>query len=278
MQFKTWLKHSIVTLQKAGVATSRLDCLVLAEDMIGQDRSYLLAHPEYLLAPELIDALTQQLERRARHEPLAYIRGKSEFYGREFLINKAVLEPRPESETMITLLKQLVNSRQLTANSPLAIADVGTGSGAIGITAALEIPNLQVFLLDIDEGCLKIAGSNAGRHSVKIQLLQGDLLSPLLSTVNRQLSAILANLPYVPNGFTINEAAKYEPRLAIFGGVDGLDLYRKLFRQISKLPRRPEFVLTESLPAQHAELLQIAKSNDYDLQDSEDFIQTFIKI
>lgn len=235
---------------------------------MNKDRAYLLAHPEMALPATALKKLNSQVDRRTRHEPLAHIRGKTEFYGREFLINKHVLEPRPESEAMIELLKKLTST-------PRHIADVGTGSGCLAITAKLEIPEADVVAIDIDEKCLDVARKNALKHDTNIKFLQGDLLGPLLSTVYSLPPTLLCNLPYVPDSFTINQAAMNEPRHAIFGGPDGLDLYRRLFAQTAKLSQKPKYILTESLPLQHKELSKIAESANYKLQKTEDFIQFF---
>jgi|GEM_PF-184348 methylase of polypeptide subunit release factors len=112
MKLDELLQQSTNRLARADVPTPRLDCLVLLEDLTAKNRSWLLAHPEFELGSSVIGVLSKQIERRAKHEPLAYIRGKSEFYGREFIVNHHTLQPRPETETMIDLLKQVVTSHQ----------------------------------------------------------------------------------------------------------------------------------------------------------------------
>jgi release factor glutamine methyltransferase len=267
-----WLKQAANTLENAGIGTSRLDVLVLLEDELQRDRAWILAHPEQPILAELLKKLNKNLARRAAHEPLAYIRGFTEFYGRKFRVNKHVLEPRPESETIIELLKQLVDSKLLTVDSK--IADIGTGSGAIGITAALELHNHNIDLYDIDASCLAVARHNCALHELHLHCHKRDLLN----RPARPYDVLLANLPYVPDRWKINEAAAMEPRIAIFGGQDGLDLYRRLFEQIKKLPTRPEYVFTESLPPQHAKLAAIAKKAGYKLLKSQDFIQLYEKL
>lgn len=264
MKIKEWLVESEKLLLKSGVATARLDCLVLLEDLLGKDRAHLLAHPEIELTGEQEKVLNEQIERRAKHEPLAYIRGKTEFYGREFIVNAHTLEPRPETETMIDMLKQL------DLEEP-TVCDVGTGSGAIAITAAFELPKAKVYACDISDECLHTAAQNNRKHQSSVTIYKSNLLEASQTRCN----VLLCNLPYVPDSHTINKAAMFEPRLAIFGGVDGLDLYRELFSQISELEEKPQYILTESLPFQHEELALIAKMHDYSLQKTEDFIQLF---
>ena len=270
-------------LQAAGVATGRLDALVLLEDALGVERAQLLAHPETAVPADIQNVLKSQLERRTRHEPLAYVRGRTEFYGREFIVSPAVLEPRPESETMIDLLKKHVSEdSSLRSNddeaSLLTIVDVGTGSGALAITAKSELPEATVLGVDVDQRCLEIAKRNAKMHDVKITLATSDLLSSLTLPEESSGLVLLCNLPYVPDEHTINAAALHEPRIAIFGGPDGLDLYRKLFRQLENVRNRPLLILSESLPPQHEALRTFAGNHDFEQIDEDDFIQAFERV
>lgn len=252
-------------LENAGIGSARLDALILLEDLLNKDRSWVLAHPEYQIPKSLLRKLDRRLERRAAHVPLAYIRGFTEFYGRQFKVNRHVLEPRPESETMIDLL--------LGLDLPIrpAIADIGTGNGALGITAALEIPGSRVDLYEISSGALAVAKHNTHLHELRLHARKMNLLSRPL----RPYDALLCNLPYVPDHWEINKAALAEPKIAIFGGKDGLDLYRKLFKQLERFTWKPKFVLTEALPPQHEALAAIAAGHGFSLYSSQDFIQVF---
>lgn len=258
-----WIAENTTYLHAADIQTAKLDVLVLLEDVLNKNRAQLLAHPELRITPEQERILGQLLERRAKHEPLAYIRGKSEFYGREFIVNNHVLQPRPESETMIDMLKKLQIRRP-------KIADIGTGSGALAVTAKLEIPSSDVCATDIDSNCITLAKKNTHRHDAEVKFIQTNLLDDL-----KHQDILLCNLPYVPDKFPINKSAEFEPRLALFGGADGLDLYRKLFEQIENMDMKPVFVLTESLPLQHEELAKIAQKHGYKLQKEQDFVQLF---
>lgn len=275
-----WLRIATAKLQRAGIGTARLDSLVLLEDITGLDRAKLLAEPDLELSASQQAKLKKLLNRRATHEPLAYVRGQTEFYGRKFILSPAVLEPRPESETMIDCLKALPVFQASAAGPgpktgkpgrPVRLADVGTGSGALGITAKLELPDIEVQLLDIDSEALKIAKINVDKFTLKISSLKTDLLSG--SSCDYDI--LLANLPYVPDDYQINQAAAREPRLAIFGGPDGLDLYRKLFHQLKNLAVEPLYILTEALPPQHAALRRLAGQAGYRLRRADDFIQVF---
>jgi release factor glutamine methyltransferase len=275
-----WLKQATKQLERQKVSTARLDALVLLEDQLGKDRAYLLAHPELKISVRDQDELTNLLSRRAEHEPLSYIRGHSEFYGREFVITSDVLEPRPESETMIDMVKELVDSQSasdlLAHNSTnkaskLRIADVGCGSGALGITAKLELSNVEVDLLEIDPSAIEVAKINVDKFTLNISVLESDLLAQ--SPQNYHI--LLCNLPYVPDEHPINKAAEYEPVLAIFAGFDGLYQYRRLFSQAAKLASQPLYILSEAFPPQHKQLKVEAAKQGYKLRQTVDFVQLY---
>jgi release factor glutamine methyltransferase len=265
MDIGTWLQLATQKLHQAGIETARLDCLVLLEDILNKNRTQLLAHPEITPTKNQFTVLNKYIVRRSHHEPLAYIRGKTEFYGRMFVVNKYVLEPRPESETMIELLKSTA-----LPDYP-RIADIGTGSGALGITAKLELPNARVDLIEINRAALNVAKKNVNMFSISTNLIQNDLLSNL----GIQYDIILANLPYVPDNFHINPSAQAEPRIAIFGGPDGLNVYRRLFGQIAEFDHKPSYIFTEALPPQHEILATIAEAAGFKVVRTDDFIQQF---
>lgn len=264
MKNSEWLSWATEQLHKNDISTARLDALVLLEDVSEKDRSWLIAHPEFEVTEQQLDTLSTYITRRSLHEPLAFIRKKTEFYGRDFYVNGDTLEPRPESEMMIELLAGL------ELENPV-IVDVGTGSGALAITAQLELPKAQVSATEIDEKAIKVAIQNIENYKLRIEVIKTDLLKDVFTKTD----VILANLPYVPNGYDINQAAQHEPKIAIFGGTDGLDLYRKMFNQLSKKSWKATYILTESLPFQHDELSNIARAASYQQIDEADFIQVF---
>ncbi len=300
MTIETWLREATRELTTNGITTARLDCLVVLEDETGNDRAWLLSHSEYELQGSEIENLSTKIAQRTKHVPLAYIRGTAEFYGRDFAVNAHTLVPRPETETIIELLKTLPSRHseldsesrgesngtlkqvQGDANASVqdddkwTLVDIGTGSGAIAITAKLEFPEANVIATDIDSNCLDVAKQNAQNLDADITFLQGDLLQPLRTIpLSDYPTTLLCNLPYVPDNFQINTAATHEPRHALFGGEDGLNLYRKLFTEVSNLSRQPQYILTESLPPQHEALAAIAKAAGYSLAKTDDFIQLF---
>ena len=265
MQSSKFIDNATKRLQAAGIGTARLDVLVVLEDVLGVGRANLLAHPEDIIPPPQITILNTFIVQREHHIPLAYIRGRAAFFGRNFAVNNHVLVPRPETEAMIETLKNL----ELPAG--ISIADIGTGSGCIGITVALEIPGATVYLYDIDQPALDVATANALALNASVQIRKQDLLADMTQDVD----VICANLPYVPDEYAINDAAKHEPKLALFAGTDGLDLYRTLWSQIKALSQHPRYVLTESLLEQHEALAGLAKEAGYIPASTDGLVQLF---
>jgi release factor glutamine methyltransferase len=271
MTIGEWVTQTVEALHGSGITTARLDVLVLLADELQLDKSWILAHPEHILQIEQLEKLSTKIVQRANHTPLAYIRGHAEFYGRDFMVNEHVLVPRPESESMVELLKELkLDDRRST------IIDVGTGSGCLAITAKFELPLAQLYAIDIDENCIEITKQNANRLGADISALRGDLLGSFPPIdFNLQPLVILANLPYVPNDYPINKAAKHEPKLALFSGKDGLDHYQRLFTEARLLPNLPEIIITEALSTQHDELARIAKRSGFVLNSQVGLAQLF---
>jgi release factor glutamine methyltransferase len=167
------------------------------------------------------------VERRLAGEPTAYITNHREFYGLDFYVDSRVLIPRPESELLVD---EAIKSSVKGARS---FADIGTGSGAIAISLAVNVPQVHIFAVDISPDALAVAQENCRKHGVhdRIDLLQGDLLEPLPGMVD----VVLANLPYVKQiDLPAVNTNGYEPRLALDGGSDGLITIRRLIRQITR--------------------------------------------
>lgn len=254
-------------LKDAGIQTARLDCLVLLSDILEVDKANILAHPDQQLTEAQQRILEQHIADRVQHIPLAYIRGRAMFYGREFAVSPAVLVPRPETESIITLLLGL------TPPSKPRIADIGCGSGCIGITIALELPGAAVDLYDIDDAARVVASQNAATLKANVGIAKSDLLRD----ISKDYDVILANLPYVPDNFPINEAAGHEPDIALFSGIDGLDHYRAFWTQVQSLESHPAYIITESLPSQHHANAMLARHAGFILEKNDGFAQLFVR-
>jgi release factor glutamine methyltransferase len=234
------LWEAIRRLKAAGVDSPRLDGEVLLGHLLGVSRAALLTHPERSLSPSEEETYYELIRRRARREPLPYLTGHCEFYGLDFLVNPHVLIPRPETELLVE--EALIFARALPG---LALADVGAGSGAVAVALAVHLPGAIIYAIDISREALAMTGENARRHGVeeRIRLLAGDLLDPL----PRPVHLIAANPPYLSAAdleAAPPEVSRYEPRVALDGGVDGLGTIRRLLERAGKalLPSGALFV------------------------------------
>jgi release factor glutamine methyltransferase len=206
-------------LEDSGLEEARLEAEILLRHTLGISRVQLHLELERELHPNKETAYFQTLKHRLEGVPSAYITGEKEFYGRTFQVDKRVLIPRPETEHLIEKALRIARNYE----SPY-IADIGTGSGAIAITLALELKDAYVYATDISAEALEVARNNAAEYRLEKRLMfyRGDLLESLPEMVD----ILTANLPYVPT--TEAKLLKGEPLLALDGGADGLDIYRRL--------------------------------------------------
>lgn len=200
-----------------------LEAQVLAAHILNHPKSWIVAHPETNLDSQQAIQMDLLLERLSSGEPLPYLLRHQEFYGLDFMVNDAVLIPRPETELLV---EEAIHWLQLHPDKRLA-ADVGSGSGCIAICLAHHIPDLTLVASDLSRPALEVAQFNIMNHALngQISLVQCELLEPLAAGFD----LICANLPYIPSGQLEDLAvSKYEPRIALDGGRNGLALIRPL--------------------------------------------------
>ena len=263
------IASSSAELTKAGLSSARLDSLVLLAHVIGHEKTWLLTHPEAMVAPKQIADFELHITRRAENFPVAYLVEHKEFYGRDFKITPDVLVPRPETEDMVEQVLGLGSE-----NETVRVIDIGTGSGIIAITLAVERPKWDITATDVSKQALKVALSNARLHNVQTRITCAN--QDLLAKDDRPYDIVVANLPYVPDTMKGKPDIAHEPQLALFAGPDGLELYRVLFARLSGRTQRPLHIFTEALTAQHSELTKLAIAAGYKPAASQGLIQHFI--
>jgi release factor glutamine methyltransferase len=210
------LDAAVDGLRAAGVEDPRLDAEVLLAEAVGCDRAALVANPEAELAPAASRAFGEMVRRRLRREPVAYIIGRRGFRNLELAVDRRVLIPRPETELLVELALE---------RGPANVLDVGTGSGAIALAVADELPGCAVSATDTSSAALEVAGANAARLGLaeRVRFLPGTLPEA------ERFELVLANLPYVAERDWPGlqpEVTEWEPRVALLAGPDGLDAYR----------------------------------------------------
>jgi release factor glutamine methyltransferase len=263
VQLREALRAAVTKLEAAKIEQPRLQAEVLALHVLHCDRAYLFAHPERELTREQQSQYEQLVARRAAGEPLQYITGHQEFWKADFLVTPAVLIPRPETEHLMEAVLELVRGMAPSPHLPeegkcgppgprggalnprLKLIDVGTGSGAIAVTLARELPEAEVHAVDLSPEALKVARRNAERLGAHVHFVQSDLLAAV--TRDASFDFVVSNPPYVAlNDAELQEVVRrHEPPLALFAGEDGLDVIRRLIPQAHEALRPGGWLLME---------------------------------
>ena len=249
------LAAALDRLRASGSESARLDAELLMAHALGVERTTVLAHPEGAVGPEAAARLLDGVARRAAGEPVAYIRGIKEFHGVAFAVDARALIPRPETEVLVDLALGAIGDRLARAarppgTPPLAVADVGTGSGAIAVALAVALRRrgmlgeVEIVASDVSDEAVDLARENAVAQGVgdRVGVVSAELLpTPSrpagLVVVADRFDVVCANLPYIPSSVVpeLPVAASFEPRAALDGGPDGLDVIRRL---LAVLPER----------------------------------------
>lgn len=249
-------------LKWAKTQIDALDAELIATRMFAPrraDRSWLVAHGDLSIERQCQLRANSLVRRRARGVPLAYVLEEKEFYGRKFWVRPGVLIPRPETELVIDTIKTLHLPEQPR------FLEVGTGSGCIAITLALEYPQSYVLASDISVKALETAERNDIRHEGRIDLVQANLLQDLEIDPHEHFDVVVANLPYVNKewDWVDEQNLSYEPATALYArGSNGLSVYRRFFKELFHYRNEGklwmDYAVVEADPCQHSELIKIA--------------------
>ncbi len=279
-------------LEKSGVSNSKLDSLVLLTHALCVSKEHVIFNPDLQLNKKQQKSFWELVERRSKREPISHILGKREFYGRDFIVTKDVLDPRPDSESLIELVLKKFPSKE---NKKIKILEIGCGSGCLVITLLQELKMTEAIALDISEAALEVFGRNAVLHGVmdRIKFLQSDLFTQLkhheilhfsqddnitcppersegYRDSSQKFDLIISNPPYIESQ-TIEELQPevkiYEPRLALDGGLDGLDFYRKIALEAKSFLCHDGKVVLEIGFAQEEEIVKIFAQNGFILEE-----------
>ena len=223
-------------LREGGIESAARDSRLLVAAALGIDAGRLLSRPEMPLGYAEQRRLEEFLTRRVAREPVSRILGSRGFYGREFEVSPATLDPRPDSETLIDAALELIGAETGRRDMPLRILDIGTGSGCLLVTLLAELPNAIGLGTDIDPAALQVAKRNADVHGVAARA--NWALARSLDGISGPVDLLVANPPYIPKGDIEGldpEVRDYDPRTALDGGADGLEVYRELAKDLVKV-------------------------------------------
>lgn len=236
------LKRTEGFLRQRGIPSPRLEAELLLGHILELERLELYLNFDKPLGDAELARLREPVRRRGAGEPMAYILGGREFYSLDFAVGPGVLIPRPDTETLV---EEALSCCQPEGDAPVYVADVGTGSGCVGIAIAKNQPAVRLFATDTSAAALGYARSNVAAHGLgeRVALLEGSLLAPIPSA--RPVDVVVSNPPYIPSaeipGLMV-DVRDYEPREALDGGADGLDIYRALIPAAAARARRAVLV------------------------------------
>lgn len=263
-------------LLRGKTSSPRLDAELLFAFLLKHPREFVIAHRDEPVHPKISRAFSSLVRRHAEGVPLPYLTGTVEFHGRPFFVSPTVMIPRPESEAVIDGALKFLDERPLMPRAPSpvphpVIADIGTGSGALAVSIAAEVPRVHVVVTDISETALAVARRNARRYRVaaRMSFIKSDLLTEIPSELAPTL--IVANLPYLTEdelkraGDSLDtRGIAFEPQKALDGGPDGLFVIRRFFAQLKRsysllpTPYSLTFMILEHSPAQRRRILELA--------------------
>jgi len=228
MQLKQAVDAAFKRFTAQDVPSPRLNAELLMMLVLGRERAYLYAHPDLELTPEEEFHYDKVVDERARGVPTQYITGHQEFWGLDLLVSPAVLIPRPETEHVVETVLELV--KELKPVATLKLVDVGTGSGAIALALASELPRADIHACDISHDALEMARLNAARLGLeqRINFRKSDLLS---AYAGEKFDFVVSNPPYVGESEmdkVQKQVREFEPKIAVFSGEEGMDIYRRL--------------------------------------------------
>ena len=245
MSLRDALSSAVNFLTAARVPSPRMNAELLLRFTLDVDRAYLYAHSERELTADEQTRYDEALAKRARGVPAQYITGHQEFWGMDFIVNPAVLIPRPETEHVIETVLRLINGGRSSPGK--RIVDVGTGSGCIALALAKELPKAEIHATDISPAALEVARANAARHQLdnRIHFHETDLLERLEPA---SFDFVVSNPPYVGKSEQDQvqlEVRKFEPRNAVFAGPTGLEVIERLIPQAQSALRPGGWLIME---------------------------------
>jgi len=258
------LKVTSDYLKHKDIEAPRLSAEVLLAHLLSVDRVQLYLRFDQPLKEEELAKYRALIKRRLNREPMQYITGSQEFWSLDFSVNPSVLIPRPETELLIETALTLYREGRIPNTDGPEVLDLCTGSGALAVALAREIPEATVWASDLSEDALVVAGDNAARHGVedRVTFMAGDLCRPALAR-NLAFDLILSNPPYIRSGAFEHlspEVGVYEPRSALDGGRDGMDYIASILRTAPDCLHPGGWILVEMDPDQTSEALRLIES------------------
>ncbi|WIV12210.1 peptide chain release factor N(5)-glutamine methyltransferase [Proteiniborus sp. MB09-C3] len=234
------IKKGLEALEEGEYNNPLLDSQLLLCNVLNVDKIYTYTHKDQVVDSHFVDKFLNLIDKRKSGYPIQYILKNQEFMGLDFFVKEGVLIPRPDTEVLVEYIIDIVNKGYFNNKDTIKIVDIGTGSGAITLSLAHYLENVHIYSIDVSDIALQVATENSKKLGLesKVTFLNGDLFEPLEKLkLQNSIDIIVSNPPYIPTNDIAGlqkEVAEYEPKLALDGGDDGLDFYRRIVKDSGK--------------------------------------------
>jgi len=254
MKIKEILRNQVEILKQNNIEDANLKARILLAFTLGKQKEYLITHDEEELSEELCNKYQNYIKRILDNEPIQYITENQEFMKLNFFVNKNVLIPRADTEILVEEALNIINNHNLKT-----VLDLCTGSGAIAVSIAKYVSLEKVLATDISKNALEVTKLNIDKHQVNVQVLESDLFE----NINEKFDMIVSNPPYIETDVieSLNEDVKKEPKLALDGGKDGLEVYRKIIHKAYDYLNPEGFLCLEIGYNQRESVLKLIKES-----------------
>ena len=263
MRIKEVLSNGISILKQFNIEDGTLKAKILLADLLDKSKEYLMIHSDDEIDEKINKIFIERIERLKNNEPIQYIINKQEFMGFEFFVDKNVLIPQPDTENLVEEVILISEKIKKDNKDELRILDMCTGSGAIAISLSKLIKKSLVYASDISKKALKIADENSNRNKANVLFFESDLFEKISELY--KFDVIVSNPPYIETETIkiLSEEVKNEPMLALDGGEDGLDFYRKITKDAKRYLNKDGYLAFEIGYNQRMAVENILKENGY---------------
>lgn len=261
MKIKELIQESKRILKENNINDINLKLRIILSKLLNKPKEYIIIHEDIEIDDRIVQIFFKKIEDLKNNVPIQYIVNNQEFFGLDFYVNESVLIPQPDTEILVEETINLIQKMENIPNKKLKILDLCTGSGAIGISIAKNVEKSIVYASDISENALEIAKKNAMTNNIDINFIKSNLFE----NINEKFNIIVSNPPYIETEVikTLSEEVRKEPVIALDGGIDGLDFYRKIAAEAKKYLENNGYLALEIGYNQKDTVEEILKQNSY---------------
>lgn len=267
------ISDAVIRLHECGIESAQLDASVLLAHALGLTKESIILQRNKIINNHDIKAFSKLVSRRAEHEPIAYITGRKEFWSLDFIVTRDTLIPRPDSETLVDAALQRAKKIADSRNKPLTLADIsildiGTGTGCLLISILKELPSAHGLGVDISEPALQVAENNGNIHGVNNRIRFRK--SNWHDDINEKFDLIISNPPYITNSdlpLLMKDVINFEPHLALASGIDGMDSYRAIAKNIHSKLNQNGYALMEVGIGQAKHVARLLENNGLEIDE-----------